>query len=138
MTLFDAVQDRFNTDARLKKLGRRLYEGTGQDQRLPFVTMETTPTESLDTFDTDITVWPIQFEIVAGASPSSTAIHNIKDALTHRFDDAALDFSEWDDVGCQYVTEAGPNQDEGKLWRMTIDYKITASRVTMVPAVRNN
>lgn len=138
MTLFDAVHERFKTDDRLRKIGRRLYEGTGQDQRAPYVSLETTSTETLDTFDTDILVWSVQFEIVAGSSPSSNAVHNIADALRHRFDDAALDFSEWDEVGCQYVTESGPNQDEAKQWRMTIDYQITASRVTMVPAVRNN
>jgi len=134
--VFPALQDRFDGDKELKKLGRHLFEGTGGDHHTPFVTVELTGTEDFDGFDHDATQYALQFRVVTDGT-TSRKHHQLVRALRRVFDDAKWSGGDFTCTDMRRIGTSGPNQvDEGQLWESFVNYELFVDFTNLEPATR--
>lgn len=136
--LFPALETRFNADAQLVKLGKRLYRGLeGEPQRdvKPSCEVSGFLTGTLDTFTDDIEVYDVVFTYFSNSrEPDKCDDWLVR--MIDVFDDANLASDDFSTAGCFRTDKKEPFMEDG-VFRCDVEYTITIQRTTKIPATRH-
>lgn len=134
LELFNALEARFNYNPTLRVLGRRLYEGF-DEQRVnvvrPYVEVNLTLVERLDTFSTDVEVWDLPFRYHAKDLRTRAANEWIA-AMIETFKDADIVSPFFKTAGCRMLGASVPSLRDGS-YNAVIRFQLTLERQLTSP-----
>lgn len=132
--VFTALRNRFHSNSTLKRVGRDLYVGLSEKEKLtvtkPYVEVNLTRTRSQDTFDSDIDDWKCEF-VYHAKDMRSTAAFDWQEVMRTVYKDGNITSPEFHCAGMSLDSTEGPSTAKG-----TYDAKATFT-LTLQRFVRN-
>lgn len=135
--LFDAIVQRFETDERLVRYGRRIYENLGEEPKktLPFIDLELTGgSADLDSFDADFDEFEATFTIF-GKDSLSSKVHIVLEAMKRVFDDCDLVSADFSTVQFHRFGGTEPAVVDGR-YQASLTYTVIIQMTNLSPVTR--
>jgi hypothetical protein len=134
--VFDALERRFKSNQRLRKLARKLYSGYGGEKVKSVMNhVEVTCTDTnndFDTFDTEEPVYTLAFT-VNSKSGRPDAAAEIMEELRRVYHNANLTSDAFDCCAMVMRAQSGPRLEDGT-YRGEMTFELHASNKVHVPA----
>jgi hypothetical protein len=137
--LFQALEARFNAFPVLRLKGRKLFEGfdTARVNVVkPYTEVNAALVERLDTFESDVETWELNFRFHA-QDLQTTAADDWLDALTDAFKDADVTAGQFQCAGTQMLGASIPKLTNG-VFDATARFRLIFQRRVNLPLVRHN
>lgn len=135
--IYPAIERRFRSDPRLRRLGRKLergFQGEPLISTMPFVDVSGVLSDTLDTFGSDIEQWDVTFTYFS-ASQRPKLADDWLEAMVRVFDDANLNDAEFSTVGVKRTGRDEPFMEDGT-YRASVSYDVIVQRTNKLPANR--
>ena len=135
--IFDALEDRFGTNKRLRIIGRKLVRPTEinpKNEVRPFVTVDGSMVEKLDTFTSDLEKWSLEF-VYNGKSLRVADADEWLEQMIATFEHATIAAGQFTTVSMEMTGQEGPSRD-GEVFTASISFDLTIQRVKLSPRVR--
>jgi hypothetical protein len=137
--LFQAIEARFNAFPVLKLKGRKLFEGFDTarvNAGRPYTEVNAALVERLDTFESDVETWELNFRFHA-QDLQTKAADDWLDALTDAFKDADVTAGQFQCAGTQMLGASIPKLTNG-VFEATARFRLIFQRRVNLPLVRHN
>ncbi len=135
--LIDALQRKFQYDVRLRRTGRALLDDGREPTMFPYVMLEATCTDNLDTFSGDIKTWDVTFTARCKGTNRSK-VESILANLRRVYNDLVESFAGVNIAAMYWVGgEAGTIIEGSKgLWEGTVEYEGFVERLLVEAEAR--
>ena len=135
--IFEALEDRFGTNKRLRIIGRKLVRPTEinpKNEVRPFVTVDGSMVEKLDTCTSDLEKWSLEF-VYNGKSLRVADADEWLEQMISTFEHAAIAAGQFTTVSMEMTGQEGPSRD-GEVFTASISFDLTIQRAKLSPRVR--
>lgn len=133
--VFKALQNRFHANTILKRLGRELFVGLLEKEKLtvvkPYVEVNLTKVSSQDTFDSDIDVWRCDF-LYHAKDLRADAAFQWQEAMRTTFKNGNITSPEFHCAGMVLDSQEGPSTAKGT-YDAKATYTLTVQRFVQTP-----
>lgn len=135
--IFDALRDRFRANVRLRIIGRKLVRPTEinpKNEVRPFVTVDGSMVEKLDTFTSDLETWSLEF-VYNGKSLRVADADEWLEQMIETFEHAAIASGQFHTVSMTMTGQEAPSRD-GDVFTASISFDLMIQRRKLSPRVR--
>ena len=134
---FDSLVARYATSTKLRHTGRKLVRPatiTPRNTVKPFVTVEGRMIGKLDTFDSDLETWELEF-VYNGKSLRVADADDWLEAMVETFEHANILGGLFTTVGMNMTGREEPTRD-GDTFTASVTFELTVQRRTRSPLTR--
>jgi hypothetical protein len=124
--LFPALETKFDAVAALVAVGRKLVRS--KQESAPHTLVETEPTDTLDTFDSNIEVYTVRFTYTGKRGIVATNADTWLTQMIATFDDTTLSSAAWTNCRTQRISKREPEVVDGR-YQAGLEYEITVQLV---------
>ena len=135
--IFDALEDRFGTNKRLRIIGRKLVRPTEinpKNEVRPFVTVDGSMVEKMDTFTSDLEKWALEF-VYNGKSLRVADADEWLEQMIATFEHAKIASGQFTTVSMTMTGQDGPSRD-GEVFTASVSFDLMIQRAKLSPRVR--
>lgn len=135
--IFESLERRFDADAALVAVGRKLYLGLGgqRQKAMPYVEVNIAgKTSELDTFGDDVESLTLEFQVLA-PDGRGVLVADVLQNLQRVFDNADLISEQYRTVSMMQADMSGPDLEEG-IYVGRARYELIIQRKVLIPTTQ--